>query len=151
MLEGLARSKKGLSKSMSAARFDSAAAAAPGSQVILVDTSVWVDHLQGGDLALARLLDGWRVLGHRFVTGELALGNLRERDLVLSAVRELPQATVASDDEVLYFIARQALFGLGIGYVDAHLLAAVELTVDAKLWTRDRRLQTVAARLGLSA
>jgi len=143
MLEGLARSKKGLSKSMSAARFDSAAAAAPGSQVILVDTSVWVDHLQGGDLALARLLDGWRVLGHRFVTGELALGNLRERDLVLSAVRELPQATVASD--------LQALFGLGIGYVDAHLLAAVELTVDAKLWTRDRRLQTVAARLGLSA
>ena len=91
------------------------------------------------------------MLGHRFVTGELALGNLRERDLVLSAVRELPQATVASDDEVLYFIARQALFGLGIGYVDAHLLAAVELTVDAKLWTRDRRLQTVAARLGLSA
>jgi hypothetical protein len=61
------------------------------------------------------------------------------------------QATVASDDEGLYFIDRQALFGLGIGYVDAHLLAAVELTVDAKLWTRNRRWQAVAARPGLSA
>jgi predicted nucleic acid-binding protein len=118
--------------------------------VILVDTSVWVDHLRTGDRVLGQLLDSGGVLGHRFVTGELALGNLRERDLVLSALRELPQATVASDDEVLHFIDRQALFGLGIGYVDAHLLAAVLLTLGAKLWTRDRRLQAAATQLGLA-
>jgi len=118
--------------------------------VILVDTSVWVDHLRTGDRVLGQLLDSGGVLGHRFVTGELALGNLRERDLVLSALRELPQATVSSDDEVLHFIDRQALFGLGIGYVDAHLLAAVLLTLGAKLWTRDRRLQAAATQLGLA-
>jgi len=118
--------------------------------VILVDTSVWVDHLRTGDRVLGQLLDSGGVLGHRFVTGELALGNLRERDLVLSALQELPQATVASDDEVLHFIDRQALFGLGIGYVDAHLLAAVLLTLGAKLWTRDRRLQAAATQLGLA-
>jgi predicted nucleic acid-binding protein len=118
--------------------------------VILVDTSVWVDHLRTGDRVLGQLLDSGGVLGHRFVTGEFALGNLRERDLVLSALRELPQATVASDDEVLHFIDRQALFGLGIGYVDAHLLAAVLLTLGAKLWTRDRRLQAAATQLGLA-
>ena len=119
--------------------------------MILVDTSVWVDHLRSGDHALGQLLDSAQVLGHCFVTGEVALGNLRERALVLGALRELPQAAVASDDEVLHFIDRQALFGLGIGYVDAHLLAAVQLTAGAKLWTRDKRLQTVAAQLGLSA
>jgi predicted nucleic acid-binding protein len=118
--------------------------------VILVDTSVWVDHLRTGDRVLGQLLDSGGVLGHRFVTGELALGNLRDRDLVLSALRELPQATVASDDEVLHFIDRQALFGLGIGYVDAHLLAAVLLTLGAKLWTRDKRLQAAATQLGLA-
>ena len=118
--------------------------------MILVDTSVWVDHLRTGDRVLGQLLDSGGVLGHRFVTGELALGNLRERDLVLNALRELPQATVASDDEVLHFIDRQALFGLGIGYVDAHLLAAVLLTLGAKLWTRDKRLQAAATQLGLA-
>lgn len=100
---------------------------------------------------LAHLLNSRQVLGHPFVTGELALGNLRERDLVLSALRELPQATVASDDEVLYFVNRRALFGCDIGYIDAHLLAAVQLSAGAKLWTRDKRLQAAAAQLGLAA
>jgi predicted nucleic acid-binding protein len=118
--------------------------------MILIDTSVWVDHLRGGDTALGALLVGGDVLG-LFVTGELALGNLRQRDLVLNALRELPQAAVAADEEVLHFIDRQALFELGIGYVDAHLLAAVRLTAGTKLWTRDRRLQGVATQLGLAA
>jgi hypothetical protein len=117
--------------------------------VILVDTSVWIDHLRTGNEVLERLLNNARVLGHPFVTGELALGNLRQRALVLGALRELPQPMVASDEEVFHFIQREALFGLGIGYVDAHLLAAVRLTAGAGLWTRDRRLQAVAARLGL--
>ena len=119
--------------------------------MILVDTPVWVDHLRAGDATLSRLLENGRVLGHPFVAGELALGNLRQRDLVLDALRELPQATVASDEEVLHFIDRHALFGLGIGYVDAHLLAAVRLTAGSGLWTRDRRLQAVVTQLGLEA
>ncbi len=119
--------------------------------MILVDTSVWIDHLQVGDERLAALLDAGEVLGHAFVTGELALGNLQRRNAVLSDLRELPQANVASDEEVLHLIDRQALFGRGIGYIDAHLLASVRLTAGSKLWTRDRRLQAVAAELGLAA
>ena len=117
--------------------------------MILVDTSVWIDHLRAGNEVLEGLLNNARVLGHPFVTGELALGNLRQRALVLGALRELPQAMVASDEEVFHFIQREALFGRGIGYVDAHLLAAVRLTADASLWTRDRRLHAVADRLEL--
>jgi predicted nucleic acid-binding protein len=119
--------------------------------VILVDSSVWVDHLRAGDVALERLLVNGGVLAHPFVIGELALGNLRQRDLVLDALGQLPRAVVASDEEVLRFISGLRLFGRGIGYVDAHLLAAARLTPDARLWTRDRRLRTVAADLGLAA
>jgi predicted nucleic acid-binding protein len=119
--------------------------------VILADTSVWVDHLRVGDAALRGLLDGGEILGHPFVTGELALGRLRQRGIILGALRELPQAAVASESEVLHFIEAQHLFGLGIGYVDAHLLAAVRLTPGAMLWTRDRRLRHAAATLGLAA
>ena len=82
---------------------------------------------------------------HPFVLGELALGNFRRRE-VLHALRDLPPAVVATDDEVLEFIERNGLFGLGIGYVDAHLLAAVALTPAASLLTRDSRLATAAGR-----
>ena len=116
--------------------------------MILVDTSVWIDHLRAGDDALANFLNTGRVLAHPFVTGELALGNLRQRDLVLDALSDLPQARIATDKEVLHFIEQHTLFGLGIGYVDAHLLAAVRLTAGALLWTRDKRLHEVADRLG---
>jgi predicted nucleic acid-binding protein len=119
--------------------------------VILVDTSVWVDHLRVGDKTLAGLLDRGSVLAHAFVIGELALGDLRQRDLVLATLQDLPQASVATDREVLHFIGQHALFGLGIGYVDAHLLAAVRLTAGTALWTRDKRLLGVADRLGLAA
>jgi len=119
--------------------------------VILVDTSVWVEHLRTGDERLMVWLDRGEVLAHPFVVGELALGNLRRRGAFLSHLRDLPQAVVASDEEVLRLIDRQALFGRGIGYVDAHLLAAALLTAGSKLWTRDRRLQAVAAQLDLAA
>ncbi len=117
--------------------------------MILVDTSIWVDHLRSGDRKLADLLDAGRVMAHPFVTGELALGHLRQREIVLSALRDLPQATPATDLEVLQFIEANALFGLGIGHVDGHLLAAVRLTPGASLWTRDMGLLGVAERLGL--
>jgi len=119
--------------------------------VILVDTSVWVHHLRAVDTVLVGLLETGMVLGHPFVTGELALGNLRQRDEILRMLRRLPQATSASHGEVLQFVDREALFGRGIGYVDAHLLAAARLTPGSKLWTRDRRLQAAAAQLGLAA
>ena len=119
--------------------------------MILVDTSVWVDHLRAGNNAITGLLDTGRVLAHPFVIGELALGHLRQSGLVLGFLLDLPQATVAMDQEVLHFIHRHALSELGIGYVDAHLLAATRLTVGASLWTRDKRLLAAAERLGLAA
>lgn len=119
--------------------------------MILADTSIWVDHLRNGDEHLATLLEGGGILMHPFVLGELALGSLRQREVILGALRDLPQARVAGDEEVLYFIERRALFNLGIGYVDAHLLTAAKLTEDATLWTRDRRLSAAAAELSLAA
>ena len=116
--------------------------------MILVDTSVWVGHLRENSQALAGLLDAGLVLMHPFVLGELALGSLRQRNVVLSALSDLPSATVATDAEVLHFIDRHALHGQGIGYVDAHLLAAVRLTPGATLWTTGKQLHAAAARLG---
>jgi len=119
--------------------------------VILVDTSVWIDHLRSGDALLAGLLDEGQVLSHPFIIGELALGNLRQRESILADLLELPQAFAAGDDEVMHFIDRERLFGFGIGYLDAHLLAATRLTQGAALWKRDRRLSAAAERLSLAA
>jgi predicted nucleic acid-binding protein len=119
--------------------------------VILVDTSVWVDHLRHGEARLVEFLDAGQVLAHPFVTGELALGVLRQRELVLELLHELPQAAVATDEEVLALIARDGLAGSGVGYVDAHLIASARLTPEATLWTRDKRLHSVAAGLELAA
>jgi predicted nucleic acid-binding protein len=118
--------------------------------VILVDTSVWVNHLRAGDKGLARLLDSAMVLTHPFVIGELALGNLRQRELVLERLKDLPRAALGAEQEVLHFIDRNALFGQGIGYVDAHLLASVRLTAGASLWTRDKRLLAAAEHLAMA-
>ena len=119
--------------------------------MILVDSSIWVDHLRERDEALADLLNSGRVLAHPFVIEELALGNLRQRDVVLGDLQDLPQARVVTHHEILEFIGRRQLFGLGIGYVDVHLLAAVRLTLGASLWTRDKRLHRIAEQLGLAA
>jgi predicted nucleic acid-binding protein len=116
--------------------------------VILVDTSVWVDHLRHGDPTLAGLLWQAEVLGHPWVTGELALGHLSQRGEILTLLTGLPNATVATDTEVLAFIDVHRLHGRGIGYVDAQLLASTLLTPEASLWTRDKRLQKAASDLG---
>ena len=118
--------------------------------MILVDTSVWIDHFRQVDHDLVEVLNACGALGHPFVTGELALGNLRNREEILDALQSLPQAAVATEDEVLLFIKRNALSGLGIGYVDAHLLASVRLVPGSTLWTRDKRLSAAAERLGLA-
>lgn len=118
--------------------------------MILVDTSVWIDHMRAGDAELVRLLEGGLVLTHPFVIGELALGSLRRRKAVLDALLGLPASKVADNDEVLGFIEREKLFAFGIGYVDAHLLAAARLTPNASLWTRDKKLAAAAAQLSLA-
>jgi predicted nucleic acid-binding protein len=119
--------------------------------VILVDTSVWIDHLKRGNAELSALLEVGEVLAHPFVIGELALGGLQKPDPVLDALQNLPQARTAVDQEVLGFIRRNSLAGAGIGYVDAHLLASARLTAGALLWTHDKRLLAVADRMGLAA
>jgi predicted nucleic acid-binding protein len=118
--------------------------------LILVDTSVWVDHLRADNSALKRLFSAGRVLTHPFVIGELALGQMRQREIILAALSDLPRAELATDAEVLGFINRQELFGRGVGYLDVHLRASVRLTGGAKLWTRDTRLRHVAEELGLA-
>jgi len=118
--------------------------------MILVDTSVWVDHLRDGTTALAAALEQGRVLTHPFVLGELACGNLKNRGEVLQLLGELPAAPMATDPEALDFIERRALMGRGIGYVDVHLLASVALAGTAQLWTQDKRLAAVAADLELA-
>jgi predicted nucleic acid-binding protein len=119
--------------------------------MILVDTSVWIDHLRSGDETLAKLLNAGSVLTHPFVIGELALGDLRHRETVLTLLQGLAFAATASDVEALAFISRHGLAGRGIGYIDAHLLAATRLTAGAALWTRDKRLAGIADDLGLAA
>jgi predicted nucleic acid-binding protein len=119
--------------------------------VILVDTSIWVDHLRAGHPVLARLLEQGQVLGHPWVVGEIALGSLKQRQSVLGLLAGLPQAEVATGPEVAGFIEHHRLYGLGLGFVDVQLLAAARLTNDARLWTADKRLAAAAARLDLLA
>jgi len=117
--------------------------------MILVDTSIWIEHLRQRDERLSKLLSQGQVLAHPFVTGELALRSLQNRAKILEALQDLPQAPVATDGEVMSFIQQNALYGLGIGYIDAHLLAAVRLAPGAALWTRDKRLLAAGTSLGL--
>jgi len=118
--------------------------------MILVDTSAWIDHLNKADRVLSALLLENEVLMHPLIIGELAMGTLQPRESILATLRCLPKIASVSHDEALHFIGRHRLHGFGIGYIDAHLLAAVRLTPGSALWTRDRRLREVAERLGLS-
>ncbi|MCX7092342.1 MAG: type II toxin-antitoxin system VapC family toxin [Methylobacter sp.] len=119
--------------------------------MILVDTSVWIDHFRNNEPLLVSLLTSNNVLCHPFVRGELALGNLSQRHIILSALDNLPQAPVVFADETSRFIETHSLFGLGIGFIDVHLLASTQLAINAKLWTRDKRLLAAAIRLNLAA
>lgn len=116
--------------------------------MVLVDTSVWVNHLRKGNTRLRELLGRGLVFCHPFVVGELACGHLKHRQRVLSLLKALPSAPRAEDDEVLQFIEKRALTGVGLGLVDVHLLASAILS-DAVLWTEDRRLKAAANRLGI--
>ena len=119
--------------------------------MILVDSSVWIDHLRRRDEILMDLLDRGQGLIHPFVIGELAMGTLRQREVVLQDLHDLDSVVVADDEEVMRLIEAERLFGLGLGYVDVHLLASVKLTPETLLWTRDKRLSAAAERLSLAA
>ena len=119
--------------------------------MILLDASVWIDHIRSTDQNVSELLDWGEVLCHPFVIGEVGMGQFRDRDLFLAQMRKLQSAELASDDEVMALIQRHRLFGRGIGYVDAHLLTAVFLTAGARLWTRDKPLKHAAIHLKVAA
>jgi predicted nucleic acid-binding protein len=119
--------------------------------LILVDTSVWINHLRYGDTTLINLLNAGQIYVHPFVMGELALGNLRQRDDILDILNNMPRSIIATDEEVMVLINQCKLYGLGIGYIDAHLLASTRLTQGSLLWTLDKRLRAVADQLGLNA
>ncbi|MCR9121925.1 MAG: PIN domain-containing protein [Phyllobacteriaceae bacterium] len=119
--------------------------------MILVDSSVWVDHLRGASPVLRELLERNRVIVHPFVISEIALESLRQREAVIALLDAMPRAAVATHGEVMGFIDRHGLYGQGIGYVDAHLLASAMLSDGGTLLTADKRLGAAAARLGIAA
>lgn len=118
--------------------------------MILVDTSIWVDHLRSGERRLAALLNDGLVLIHPLVVEEVACGNLSSRSEILGLLRALPMAPIASHDEVIELVSREHLYGKGLGAVDVHLLASARLA-RAWLWSRDKALGRAAKRLNLQA
>lgn len=116
--------------------------------MVLADTSIWVAHFREGHPGLATLLTEGLVLMHPFVSGELACGNLKDRASILADLNALPAAKCADDSEVIQLIEERRLWGRGLGWVDAHLLAAALLS-NCRLWTLDKRLDRAASDLGL--
>lgn len=115
--------------------------------MILVDTSIWVDHFRAYDAGLVSALEAGEVVCHPFIVGELACGGLQNRTEIVRLLQALPSATLASHSEVLRFIEDRGLAGRGAGYVDVHLLASVALSPDVRLWSRDRRLAGIVRDL----
>lgn len=118
--------------------------------MVLVDTSVWINHIRSNDPRLFKLLDMNEVLYHPFVYGEVAMGSLADRRFILREIKKLPTAKVARHDEVMSLVEGSSFFGVGIGYIDAHLLVSTQLMPGARLWTRDKRLMEIAERFSLN-
>ena len=116
--------------------------------MVLVDTSVWVSHLRDGNVGLEKLLNDGKVVCHPFVVGELACGNLKNRDEILVYLQSLPMSVLAEDEEVLEFIENHQLMGRGLGYIDMHLIASAVLT-DVPLWTLDKPLDRFTQKIGI--
>ena len=116
--------------------------------MILVDTSIWIDHFRRGSDELTSLLQKVEVATHPFVIGELSCGNLKNRKGILTLLAELPQVAIAEHAEVFELVESRKLMGNGIGWIDAHLLAS-SLLSGAPLWTDDKKLRSLSAVLGV--
>jgi len=116
--------------------------------MVLVDTSVWINHLRNNDRHLGKLLLNGDVVCHPHIIGELACGNMKNRQEIVSLLQALPQISLIEFEEFLYFIEQNQLYGKGIGFVDIHLLASAILD-HIPLWTADKRLQAASAELNL--
>ena len=119
--------------------------------MILVDTSVWIDHLRTTDPTIDRLVESFELAMHPFVLGELVLGSIASRLETIEAWRELPMAKVLHPEDVIDLVEQRRLFSRGIGFTDANLIASALTTSGLKIWTRDKRLAAVAAELGVAA
>ncbi len=117
--------------------------------MVLVDTSIWVDHLRSKDQQLIHLLEQGKVSIHPMIIGELACGYLHQRQQLLGLLKNLSCVTEATHDEALHCLESNQLMGKGIGFIDLHLLASTLLTSNTSLWTRDRRLDDLAATLNI--
>jgi len=116
--------------------------------LILADTSIWVNHLRTGNSLFKSFLEDGAVLMHPWVRRELSLGHLKNRAQILGFLAALPQAEVAADEEVQHVVETRKLFGMGIGWIDAHLLAATLLTQTCSLWTLYGSLRSASAKAG---
>lgn len=119
--------------------------------MILADTSVWIDHFRVGDTQLRLCLGRREIVTHPFVIAELALGSFRERSRMLALLDDLPQLPVAQTSELRHLIEARHLYALGIGLIDAHLIASVLINPATALWTRDKALRKVAEAFGIHA
>jgi len=117
--------------------------------MVLIDTSVWVTHLQKGVTELESLLLDTEVASHPFIIGELACGGIKNRKEILSLIQALQSSPVVTDEEFMYFLETNKLSNKGIGFVDVHLLASAKMS-RISLWTEDKTLQKAAKRLKLS-
>ncbi len=118
--------------------------------MILVDTSVWIDHLRSGNNRLRQLLSDNLVYIHPMIIGELACGNLGNRQQLLELWQNMPSITECGHDEVLIFLESHQLMGKGIGLIDLHLLASCSLMDKTYLWTKDKRLALIAQKLDIN-
>jgi predicted nucleic acid-binding protein len=117
--------------------------------MILVDTSVWIDHLRSPEPMLSGYLADELVLTHPFVIGEVALGNFKRRALLVELFENLNHVEKAQDEEVLSLIEKRKWFGTGLSLVDCHLLVSLQLSREAALWTRDKRFAELAREMGV--
>ena len=116
--------------------------------MVLVDTSIWIDHFQKSDSNLKKLLLAAEVVNHPYVIGELACGNLSNRLEILSLLESLPKTIIARQEEILEFINKNKLYGLGVGYIDIHLIASTLLD-GLKIWSKDKSLISVAEQFNI--
>jgi len=117
--------------------------------MILVDSSVWIDHFRTENRLLSRLLLQGAVVMHEFILGELAIGNFKNRKVILSLLGSIPKLSKLTHDEFLYFLEKNSFYGKGVGFIDIHLLGSTKLA-GVKIWTLDKRLRELAESLNLN-